>query len=394
VSHPLSYAITRLTLTDYRNYPGLRLEPKAALVALAGANGSGKTNLLEAISLLSPGRGLRGADYPHIARQGASDLRWAVSAHCQARGDDVQIGTAWEASAEDEGAVARTVVIDGFPQRSAGQLAAHLRMLWLTPAMDRLFAGPPGDRRRFLDRMVALLYPDHATHVAVFERLMRERNALLQEPSFDATWVSSLELQMAEAGAAISHARLDCVAVLGRYYADGTGDELFPWGRIEMEGETERLVATRPAVQAEEEYRATLARNRMADRAAGRALSGPHRSDLKVIHGPKNMPAEFCSTGEQKALLIGLVLAQAQAVRDTAGGAPMLLLDEVAAHLDKSRRTGLFTRLEALQTQIWMTGTEPQFFDGIQGSAVVYLVDNGSLAESPFLRNFDDPHDG
>jgi DNA replication and repair protein RecF len=379
-----SYAITRLTLTDFRNYAVLRLEPEAKLVALAGANGSGKTNLLEALSLLSPGRGLRGAEFAQIARQNGG-ARWAVSAHCQCLGDDVQIGTAWQQPDDEAAKTARSVVIDGLPQRAAASLGKHMRLLWLTPAMDRLFMGSPGERRRFLDRMVALLYPDHAAHVAAFERVMRERNALLQEPDWDAAWITSLELQMAEAGAAIAHARLDAVAVLGLHFGAAAPDSLFPWGRIAVDGETEALAGSRPAVQAEDDYRQILARNRAADRGAGRALSGPHRSDLIVSHGPKNMPAQLCSTGEQKALLIGLILAQARAVQALVGGAPMLLLDEVAAHLDKARRIGLFARLEALATQVWMTATDTQLFDGIGGSAVVYEVHNGSLSESKII---------
>lgn len=353
-------------------------------MALAGANGSGKTNLLEALSLLAPGRGLRGAEFAQIARQNG-EARWAVSAHCQCLGDEVQVGTAWEQADDDGGATARSVVIDGLPQRAASALGNHMRLLWLTPAMDRLFMGSPGERRRFLDRMVALLYPDHAAHVSAFERVMRERNALLQEPSWDAAWITSLELQMAEAGAAIAHARLDGVATLEQHFGVDEAGSLFPWGRIAIAGETEALAGSRPAVQAEDDYRQILVRNRAADRTAGRALSGPHRSDLVVTHGPKNMPAQLCSTGEQKALLIGLILAQARAVQVQVGGAPMLLLDEVAAHLDKARRIGLFARLDALTTQVWMTGTDTQLFDGIGGSAVVYEVHNGSLSESKII---------
>ncbi len=379
-----SFAITRLTLTNFRNYESLRIEPDVPLVALTGANGSGKTNLLESLSLLSPGRGLRGSEFSDIARQDGAP-RWAVSARCLCLDDDVQIGTAWERPADGEATSSRSVVIDGLPQRTASVLGNHLRILWLTPAMDRLFMGSPGERRRFLDRMVALLYPDHASHVSAFERVMRERNTLLQEPSFDAAWVTSLELQMAEAGAAIAHARLDAVAALEQHFTrddHGELENLFPWGRIAISGETETLAGSRPAVQAEDDYRQLLARNRGADRAAGRALIGPHRSDLIVSHGPKSMPAHLCSTGEQKALLIGLVLAQAKAVQAMVGGAPMLLLDEIAAHLDKARRMGLFELLKALDTQVWMSGTESQYFDGIGASAVVYEVQNGTLCES------------
>ncbi len=381
VTDNASYAITRLTLTDFRNYSSLRLEPQSRLVALAGPNGSGKTNLLEALSLLSPGRGLRGAEFCQIARQD-DGTRWALAAHCHCLGDEVQIGTAWEQANEDSAAAARSVVIDGLPQRATSSLANHMRLLWLTPAMDRLFMGSPGERRRFLDRMVALLYPDHTAHVATFERVMRERNALLQEPNYDSTWVTSLELQMAEAGAAIAHARLDAVSTLAKHFNENEPDSLFPWGQIAIEGETEALAESRPAVQAEDDYRHILLRNRGIDRAAGRALSGPHRSDLLIAHGPKNMPAHLCSTGEQKALLIGLILAQASAVQAMVGGAPMLLLDEVAAHLDKTRRMGLFTRLEGLMTQVWMTGTDIELFGGIGASAMVYEVQNGRLSES------------
>jgi DNA replication and repair protein RecF len=388
-------AVLRLTLTDFRNYASLRIEPRARFVVLVGANGAGKTNLLEAISMLALGRGLRGAEFESLARLHAEPKRWAVAAHLQTSHGATEIGTAWEKPVSEldqtiaqtgnqTGTRSRTVAIDGMPQKSAGALAGRVSMSWLTPAMDRLFQGPPADRRRFLDRMTALLFPDHASHVAVFERLMRERNALLAESSFDTNWAQSLELQMAETAIAIAHARMEATSDISTFFGteDRTGQ--FPWGQLALDGDIERSLQQLSALQAEETYRTSLARNRNADRAAGRTLSGPHRTDMTVTHGPKSMPAGLCSTGEQKALLIGLVLAQARAVRKACGTSPMLLLDEIAAHLDKTRRTGLFQQLDDLGSQVWMTGTDIQFFDGIQGSGVVYGVENGTLSESIF----------
>ena len=347
-----------------------------------GANGAGKTNLLEAISLLMPGKGLRGVEFSTLARQGGPGS-WAVAAEIQSLEEPMQLGTAWDDRSSDDGpATARQVMVDGEAQRSAGALAGHLRMLWLTPAMDRLFAGSPGERRRFLDRMVALFDPDHANRVTSFEKLVRERNLLLQDASYDRAWISSLELQMAECGVAIAHARLDTATTLGQFLAKPESEGPFPWGSLAILGETEALVASRPAIEAEEDYRLILEKGRGADKASGRALVGPHRSDLMVTHGPKNMAAATCSTGEQKALLIGLILAQARAVKMLFGAAPVLLLDEIAAHLDKARRLGLFQQLDALEAQAWMTGTEAQLFDGAGASAVVYQIENGSFTES------------
>jgi DNA replication and repair protein RecF len=377
---PNAYAIRRLTLTDFRNYQSLRLEPAARLVALVGQNGAGKTNLLEALSLLLPGKGLRAVEYAGLARIGGAG-HWAVAADTDTPEGQMQIGTAFETIDEDGAASSsRTVMIDGLVQKSAGALNGILRMLWLTPAMDRLFAGAPGDRRRFLDRMVTLFDPSHGPRVSAFEKVMRERNLLLQEANADRTWLASLEMQMAETGVAIAAARLEAASALGRFLS--APQDPFPWGSLAIEGQTERLVAAQPALQAEDHYRRQLHDARHADRAAGRALVGPHRSDLNVTHGPKNMAAAQCSTGEQKALLIGLVLAQARAAKSLFGASPILLLDEVAAHLDKARRHGLFSILEALESQCFMTGTEAELFDGAGPQAVVYLVADGHLAES------------
>lgn len=376
-----TFAVTRLTLTDFRNYGHLRLEPARPLVALVGANGAGKTNLLEAVSLLMPGRGLRGVEFASLARQAGSD-HWAVAAAISTPDGDMQVGTAWQADETGEGSNSRAVMIDGLAQRSAGALNGLLRMVWLTPAMDRLFQGAPGDRRRFLDRMVMLFDAEHATRVNAFEKLMRERNALLAEPSPDPAWLATLEVQMAEAGVAVSAARINAVAMLARHISESEHRGPFPWAAMAISGAMEDLVLQHPAVEAEDMYRKQLAQTRALDRAAGRALAGPHRSDLQVTHGPKAMAAEFCSTGEQKALLIGLILAQARAAKSLFGGAPILLLDEIAAHLDPARRRALFALLEALESQVFMTGTEGVLFDGAGASAVVYQVDSGQISES------------
>jgi DNA replication and repair protein RecF len=376
-----SHRITRITLTDYRNYASLRLDPPPGLIALAGANGAGKTNLLEAISLLTPGRGLRGAEFETIGRNDGKGA-WAVSATTANHAGDMQLGTAWSASEADGISAARAVLIDGHLQKSSGALAGLLRIVWLTPALDRLFSGAASERRRYLDRMVALFDVEHGSRINRFEKLMRERNLLLSDGPLDRAWASSLETQMAEEAVAIAAARLQSVSNLGTYLTQERLAGPFPWSQIAIEGEIEDMVAKLPALAAEDHYKKQLHDNRNADRGAGRTLIGPHRSDLVVRHGPKNIAADEGSTGEQKALLIGLILAQTEAIRAVTGSAPVLLLDEIAAHLDKARRTALFAHLDALKVQAWMTGTERELFDGASACTVVYHVDNGRLNES------------
>lgn len=373
-------AITRLTLTDFRNYAGLRLTLDAQLVALTGANGAGKTNILEAISLLAPGRGLRGAVFEDLARQGGGGT-WAIAAEIDTANGPVTLGTGWSGQSEAGDGGSRLVVIDGEPQKGSGALGDHMRMLWLTPAMDRLFAGPASDRRRFLDRLVTAFDPEHGSRILVFEKVMRERNLLLEETRPDAAWLSSLEAHMAEAAVAISAARMLGLEALQAHIDETRGQSSFPWGDVSVEGEIEARIATTPAVRVEDEYRNILRDSRGLDRAAGRTLRGPHRSDLMVVHGPKQMAAGQCSTGEQKALLIGLILAQARAVKATIGTAPVLLLDEVAAHLDRARRLSLLEALAALGSQSWMTGTDAQLFDGMGNNGTVFHVEDGTVKE-------------
>jgi DNA replication and repair protein RecF len=381
VTQQASHRLTRITLTDYRNYAVLRLDPPPGLIALAGANGAGKTNLLEAISLLTPGRGLRGAEYASIGRNDGKGA-WGVSAVTHSHRGEVQLGTAWSLSETEGINAARAVLIDGHLQKSSGALAGLLRVVWLTPALDRLFSGAASERRRYLDRMVALFDSEHGSRINRFEKLMRERNLLLSDGPLDRAWVTSIETQMAEEAVAIAAARLQAISNLGAYLTPERLSGPFPWSVLAITGETEDLVAKLPALQAEEHYKKQLHDGRMADKGAGRTLVGPHRSDFVVRHGPKNIAAEEGSTGEQKALLIGLILAQTEAIRAITGSAPVLLLDEIAAHLDKARRKALFSHLNDLAVQAWMTGTERELFDGASAATVVYQVDNGRLSES------------
>ena len=374
-------AITRLTLSGFRNYDSLRLSVPPGLIALVGENGAGKTNLLEAISMLQPGRGLRGSEAAILGRHGGEGA-WAVSALVSGPAGESQLGTAWSPSETEGQAAPRAVLVDGHLQRSAAILSERLRLLWLTPAQDRLFAGPPSERRRFLDRMVALLDAEHATRVSSFEKLMRERNLLLAESAADMAWLAALEAQMAEHAVAIAATRIYAAS---RINASLTRERIpapFPWGVMRLDGDVESLVEDLPALAAEESYRRRLRDGRPADRVAARTLTGPHRSDFSVLHGPKGMLAAEGSTGEQKALLIGLLLAQIDAVTEAWGAAPVVLLDEVSAHLDKARKTALFGLLEGLSLQAWMTGTEAQVFDGASASTVVYQVEHGTLHES------------
>jgi DNA replication and repair protein RecF len=351
-------AIARLALTDFRNHAAALIAPDEPMIVLAGENGAGKTNILEAISLLSPGRGLRGATLREMARQGGPG-GFAIAA----RIGDRQVGTGTEASAPDR----RQVRIDG-KTASASSLSDLLAMSWLTPAMDRLFLESPGGRRRFLDRLVLARHPAHAMHSVRYEAAMRARNALLgDEMPSDPAWLSALEAQMAEHGARIDAARRGLIDELAAQI-DASAQSLFARPALVLSG-----------WQGEEaDLRATLGAGRMRDRAAGRTLAGPHRADLLVRHVGKDQDAALCSTGEQKALLLSLILAHAELVRAMSGRPLVILLDEVAAHLDPVRRAALFERLRATGGQVWMTGTEASLFAEL-GAATRLTVAEGRV---------------
>ena len=379
-------SLSRLTLTDFRNYRHLRLDLDDTPVVLTGANGAGKTNLLEAISLLAPGRGLRSAPFAELVRASAQEApsQWAVA--CQLTGPlgDSRLGTSWSAPDAPLGqSGSRQVMADGKLQKSSGVLGDYLRVTWLTPSMDRLFAGPAADRRRFLDRLVLSFEPGHGMQVQTFEKAMRERNRLLDQASREDAWLTAVEEQMAEAAVAIAAARQSAVRELAALLArTGTASSSgqFPWAEIGIEGDLEAKAAELPAVEVEEDYKARLRAGRREDAAAGRTLAGPHRSDLHVVHGPKGIPARYCSTGEQKALLVGIVLAHARVIQSAFDGyAPLLLLDEVTAHLDENRRRGLFDEVLELGAQAWMTGTDPELFAVLGTDAQHWAVNEASL---------------
>jgi DNA replication and repair protein RecF len=347
--------VSRLALTDFRSYPSLLIEPGPGFVLLSGENGAGKTNLLEAVSMLSPGRGLRSVSLSEMARIGG-DGGFAVAA----RMADLAIGTGTQPVAPER----RQVRINGAPA-SVNSLSEWLSVLWLTPAMDRLFTGSAGDRRRFLDRLVLALEPGHAHHSSRYEAAMRARNKLLADATAaDPDWLAALEQQMAEHGSAIARARALAVAELGERLRHAPEDE-FVRASIALAGWDGGDLA------------AQLRDGRGRDTAAGRATVGPHRQDLLVTHRAKQMEAGRSSTGEQKALLLGLVLAHAELVAERRGTPPLLLLDEVAAHLDPKRRAALFARLEG-RGQVWMTATEAGLYEGIS-SASRFQVENGKI---------------
>lgn len=346
--------VSRLSLADFRSYTDALIAPGPGFIVLTGDNGVGKTNLLEAVSLLAPGRGLRGASLVEMARSGGPG-GFAVAARLGP--DEVEIGTGTSAAVPDR----RQVRVNG-AQAAANSLSEWLSVLWLTPAMDRLFVEGASGRRRFLDRLVLALEPGHAAHTTRYEAAMRARNKLLSEQRPDPEWLSALEARMEEHGAAVSAARSATVAALA--------DRL----DAAPEGPFARAGLTLEGGEAED-----LAAGRARDAAAGRTLAGPHRMELAVTHLGKDQPAALCSTGEQKALLIGLVLAHAELVAERGGRRPILLLDEIAAHLDPMRRQALFERLAAAGGQVWMTGTEPGPFAGIGTGASWFEVREGAV---------------
>ncbi|ESX85696.1 recombinase RecF [Mesorhizobium sp. L103C119B0] len=369
--------IRKLTLTNFRNYAALSIGFSPGPVVFSGDNGAGKTNLLEAISLLTPGRGLRRAPYVDVAREGG-DGGFALHARLDGPEGQVEIGTGITGG-EAAGEGGRKVRINGAPARSADAMLEWLRVVWLTPAMDGLFPGPAADRRRFLDRLVLAVDPGHGQRALDYEKAMRGRNRLLTEGSRDGAWFDAIEMQMAETGVAIAAARAELVRLLTAMIDRLPSSGPFPQADISLSGDLESDVATAPAVDVEERYRAALADGRERDRAAGRTFDGPHRSDLLVRHRPKAMPAELCSTGEQKALLVGIVLSHARLTGEMSGMTPILLLDEIAAHLDAGRRAALFSILEELSCQAFMTGTDAALFSSLRGRAQFLTVDHGTV---------------
>ncbi|MEQ8176975.1 MAG: DNA replication/repair protein RecF [Amphiplicatus sp.] len=371
----------RLTLTDFRSYARADIALDGRPVALIGANGAGKTNILEAVSLFGPGRGLRSArldELPRVEGRGG----WAVSARLETAGDERHLGVG--AGADEPGR--RVCRVDEASASGPGAFCDHVRFMWLTPAQDRLFMEGAGERRRFLDRIALALNPAQARASADYDLAMRQRQRLLDERSRDDAWLTALETQMAEAGVALAAARREAAGALVAAEIDGEAG--FPAAEIALEGALEAALGSAPAADVEEEFLAALRAKRHIDAAAGRALTGPHRSDLIVTHRQKGRPARLCSTGEQKALLIGLVLAAARSLALQGrfrGGAPaplVLLLDEIAAHLDEDRRAALFDILDGLGFQVFMTGTDKSLFSAWGSRAQAFAVEGGSLNET------------
>ncbi|MET3598382.1 DNA replication/repair protein RecF [Martelella mangrovi] len=368
-----SIFLTALKLTDFRNYPQAGLALDGRHVVLTGDNGSGKTNLLEAVSFLSPGRGMRRAAYGQVVRKGAP-AGFTVFAELEGMEGNVGIGT----GTDGVDGVGRKVRINGTQAASGDELLDHVRVIWLTPSMDGLFTGPAGDRRRFLDRMVLSIDPAHGRRVADFERAMRSRNRLLSERRMEPAWLSGLEEQMAGLGVAMALARRELLSLLTGLIGESAAGSPFPTPEIALTGffadETEA-----PAIDLEDRYRALLEEERYRDAAAGRTLDGPHRSEMAVRHQQKDMDAALCSTGEQKALLLGLVLAHAGLTRRISGHPPVMLFDEVAAHLDEGRRAALFARIGEIGGQSFMTGTDRSLFEALGEDGQFFNVSDGKI---------------
>ena len=371
--------IRRLSLTNFRSYHAAQVAlDRAGPVVLTGANGAGKTNLIEAISLFAPGRGLRRATMEELAFA-EGDGGWAISAEIEGMLGLATLGTGIDPPAGEETSPTRRYRVDREPVSSATAFADHLRVVWLTPAMDPLFNGPASERRRFLDRLVLAVDAQHASRVSALERSLRSRNRLLEDQRSDPHWLDAIEHETAEVAVAVAAARAETVARLSSALEQARGDAPeFPFARIALEGWMEELLPTHSAVEVEDRYRALLKENRARDAAAGRTLEGPHRSDLAVTHIGKNMPASNCSTGEQKALLIRLVLAHARLIKDMTGFAPLLLLDEVVAHLDPGRRASLYDALSTLGAQVFMTGADPAAFGDIVARAQIFMIRPGA----------------
>jgi DNA replication and repair protein RecF len=369
--------VHRLTLTNFRNYRAATLQADLRPIVLYGPNGAGKTNLIEAISFLAPGRGLRRATLEEVAFH-EGDGSWAVAAEVEGALGLATLGTGIERAHEEGATVQRKCRIDRESVASAAAFADHLRVVWLVPAMDSLFVGAPSERRRFLDRLALAVDAEHSSRVNALERALRSRNRLLEEARPDPHWLDAVEHETAELAVAVAGLRAEALHRLESVLASRQGSD-FPPVEIALDGWMEKLLPAHPAIEIEERYRAVLRDNRGRDAAAGRTLDGPHLTDLLVVYRQKGIAAAEASTGEQKALLIGLVLAHARLIMEMTGSAPVLLLDEVVAHLDPVRRAALHGELAELGAQVWMTGADPALFAEIKDDAAMIEVNAGRL---------------
>jgi DNA replication and repair protein RecF len=376
--------VERLTLTNFRSYAAASVTTDAGPQVIVGANGSGKTNLLEALSLFSPGQGLRRVPFVDLSRA-SGDGGFAVAARAHTLTGPVDLGTGLAPGSKERGERAgRIVRIDGVAQPGSGVLADYLEIVWVTPAMDGLFTGPASERRRFLDRLILCFDHGYRTIAGRFERAMTSRNRLLADGVRDNAQLSGFEQVMAETGIAVAAARLEAVAAMRTIVEKRRArdpNSAFPWSTFRLDGAIEDDLGRMSAVEAEDAYAKTLRETRERDRGAGRTLDGPHRSDLIVEHGPKALEARHSSTGEQKALLLGLVLAHAELLTERQeGAAPILLLDEITAHLDVHRRAALFDEILRLGAQAWMTGTDADAFSALRQRARFWGVNEGKIA--------------
>jgi DNA replication and repair protein RecF len=369
--------ILKLTLNNYRNYHAASLETGAKTIVLVGPNGAGKTNLIEAISFFAPGRGLRRANLDEVAFS-EGDGSWAAAAEIEGALGLATLGTGIERPLEDGATILRKCRIDREPVGSAAAFADHLRVVWLVPAMDTLFVGAPSERRRFLDRLALAVDAEHGSRVNALERSLRSRNRLLEEARPDAHWLDAVEHETAELAVAVAGQRVETVSRLDGVLASRKGSA-FPPAEIALDGWMEKLIPEHPAIEIEERYRVVLRDNRARDAAAGRTSDGPHLTDLKVTYAYKGIAAADASTGEQKALLIGLVLAHGRLIAEMTGFAPILLLDEIVAHLDPARRAALHVELAQLGGQVWMTGADPALFAEVGDDAMIIEVASGRL---------------
>lgn len=380
--------LSALRLRNFRSYHETRLENlEPGFIVLYGPNGAGKTNILEAVSLLAPGRGLRSARYVEMQNRSGGEP-WSISAISredagdEINGDentgDIRLGTGLDPDKPS----GRRIRIQGVDVKSQSALADHMACIWLTPQMDGLFIGSPQERRRFLDRLIFTFDPAHSGRISRYENALRQRSKLLQDGSktgnSDPIWLEGLEAQMAETGIAIAAARIDFVHKL-QNAASSFSDTPFPTSSLKVSGTLEELLSGATALDVENMYKYQLSESRNIDMQTGGAATGPHKSDLDVTYKSKQMTAASCSTGEQKALLIGLVLAHARLVAAERGAPPLLLLDEIAAHLDEARRPALYDILKDLNAQVWLTGTDHDLFKDLQGTSDFFRIVNSQI---------------